>query len=219
MIDVLSRTLVVSTVTKFYGFIHTRQKVFQESEQQAQPGLNEFVCCQCFSFWLREHFPWKWMEILQWFSAQKWSSSKRCPLKANITRIDGMKCATLHTEGICWCNGFWKWMPFTVTDNVLYWEFLLWLLNQSNIRLYIDIEASEVIYLFRFRNDSFFVSVPNKGRAFMTVLNDLEVKLILLKRWLLVISELKTKDWDDELKEIPPLISNKRVCHYSCSVF
>ena len=49
MIDVLSRTLVVSTVTKFYGFIHTRQKVFQESEQQAQPGLNESVCCQCCS--------------------------------------------------------------------------------------------------------------------------------------------------------------------------
>ena len=23
------------------------------------------------------------------------------PLKANITRIDGMKCATLHTEWIC----------------------------------------------------------------------------------------------------------------------
>ena len=46
MIDALSRTLVVSPVTKFYGFIHTRQKVFQENEQQAQPGLNESVCTQ-----------------------------------------------------------------------------------------------------------------------------------------------------------------------------
>ena len=102
MIDVLSRTLVVSTVTKFYGFIHIRQKVFQESEQQAQPDLNESVCCQCCSFWLREHFPEsEWKSYSDSLHKSDHLQKDDSPLKANITRIDGMKCATLHKEWIC----------------------------------------------------------------------------------------------------------------------